>query len=120
MDTVPFEGGYAGFQFEDRGWIQFQDSLKPLGLCASLIGSCKLENKDFYHKIDGNKYEWIKNSSADQICFCSLGKVLGFQPLDIAEYEALKYFLMRIKPDVDLMDGTKIETQNNTKSSIEN
>ncbi len=24
LDTVPFEGGNAGFQFEDRGWIHFK------------------------------------------------------------------------------------------------
>lgn len=94
LDTVPFEGGNAGFQFEDRGWIQFQASLRPLGLCASLMGSCRLERKGFYHKLDSNKYEWVKDSPADQICFCSLGKVLGFQPHDIADYKLLKYFLL--------------------------
>ncbi len=47
------------------------------------MGSCRLERKGFYHKLDSNKYEWVKDSPADQICFCSLGKVLGFQPHDI-------------------------------------
>lgn len=94
LDTVPFEGGNAGFQFEDRGWVQFQASLRPLGLCTSLMGSCRLAKKDFYHKLDANKYEWMKDSPADQICFCSLGKVLGFQPSDIAGYQPLKYFLL--------------------------
>jgi hypothetical protein len=96
LDTVPFEGSSAGFQFEDRGWINFKSSLKPLGLATALIGSCQLERKDCWHQAELEKLQNYSISIANQMCFCSLARVIGLAKVDVENFQFWSKFLLNL------------------------
>lgn len=88
LDLVPFERSAAGVQFEDRGWMQFVSSLKPLGIAATLMKDCFPSNHLSCHRRDSpgsSESGWFRSRCIEQVCNCVLGKVLGVAQADVAE-----------------------------------
>lgn len=99
LDLVYFEDSSIGIQFEDRGWMLFTDSLKPVGLAVALLGTCRLSIDNFTHRRDHSvlvsSSEWSKVGVIEQLCPCSIAKLIGFESNDLHSFELVRTFYIK-------------------------